>query len=392
MTDEVFDRLNEAAPMLEREDAESERLGRLTDVSAKLLRESGCMRLTQSARNGGYEAHPSDFYRAVMMNGSRSGSAGWVTGVVGVHAFEMSLADPVLQDEVWGADRDTWIASPYAPFGVARPVTGGYLFNGRWPFSSGTDHCQWVMIGGRLADEDGNVDNSPAGIRNFALPRGDYEIVEGSWETMGLAGTGSKDLIVTDQFVPEYRVLDPQLQRQGYSGRERGLSNPLYDMPRGSIFSAAITAGTIGAALGVLRAFEAYTSVRVTAREGSQASADPYILRAFAEASADIEASRIQFFADIERLYDHVAAHKPVTTELRLEIKRNLTRSSVRVAMAADQLFESAGGNSIRRSSPIQRYWRDVRAALNHHSHAPVHYYHYGLAHFGHPLPDGLNV
>ncbi|MFB7558688.1 hypothetical protein [Streptomyces brevispora] len=37
--------------------------------------------------------------------------------------------------------------------GRARPVEGGYVFNGRWPFSSGTDHCQWVMIGGLITDQ-----------------------------------------------------------------------------------------------------------------------------------------------------------------------------------------------------------------------------------------------
>ena len=42
---------------------------------------------------------------------------------------------------------------------------------------------------------------------HLVLPRSDYEIVEGSWEVAGLKGTGSKDVIVRDAFVPDYRVL-----------------------------------------------------------------------------------------------------------------------------------------------------------------------------------------
>lgn len=57
--------------------------------------------------------------------------------------------------EIWADDVDTWMASPYAPQGVAKPVDGGYLFNGRWQFSSGTDHCDWIILGAMLGDEKG---------------------------------------------------------------------------------------------------------------------------------------------------------------------------------------------------------------------------------------------
>ena len=48
------------------------------------------------------------------------------------------------------------VASPYAPMGVAKPVDGGYIFNGRWQFSSGTDPCEWIFLGAFLGDENGD--------------------------------------------------------------------------------------------------------------------------------------------------------------------------------------------------------------------------------------------
>ena len=119
-------------------------------------------------------------------SGSHDPSAGWVAGVVGVHPHELAHGDRRVQEEVWAKDPDTWVASPYAPMGRARPVEGGYIFNGRWNFSSGTDHCQWVMIGGLVTDQEGNV-TDPAAV-HFLLPRSDYEIVEDSWDVMGLRG------------------------------------------------------------------------------------------------------------------------------------------------------------------------------------------------------------
>ncbi len=33
------------------------------------------------------------------------------------------------------------------------------------------------------------------------IPRTDYEIIEDSWDVVGLRGTGSKDLVIEDAFV-----------------------------------------------------------------------------------------------------------------------------------------------------------------------------------------------
>ncbi len=122
---------------------------------------------------------------------SLDGSTGWVAGIVGVHPWEMAMCDPQVQEEIWGQDQDTWIASPYAPMGVLRPVDGGYIFNGRWQFSSGTDHCDWIFLGAFMGDAEGNRVMPP---RNYhvILPRSDYEIVEDSWDVVGLRGTGSQ--------------------------------------------------------------------------------------------------------------------------------------------------------------------------------------------------------
>ena len=55
------------------------------------------------------------------------GSAGWVAGIVGVHPWQLAMADPKVWQEVLGSDSDTWQASPYMPGGGATPVDGGYM-------------------------------------------------------------------------------------------------------------------------------------------------------------------------------------------------------------------------------------------------------------------------
>jgi alkylation response protein AidB-like acyl-CoA dehydrogenase len=138
---EVFKRIEDASSELADRSAAADELGRLPDDVAKRLKDLGVVRMLQPAEFGGYEADPRDFLAAVMDIGHSCPSAGWVAGVVGVHPWELALNDERLQEEVWGDDPDTWVASPYAPCGTATPVDGGYTVEGLWPFSSGTDLC-----------------------------------------------------------------------------------------------------------------------------------------------------------------------------------------------------------------------------------------------------------
>src|SRR5947209_16513566 len=125
MANPVLELVEERAEEIAATALSNEQLGTLDDRAVKALRECGVMKMLQPARYGGAEAHPVDFAEAVMRIASLDGSTGWVAGIVGLHPWEMAMADPRVQEEVWADDPEVWIASPYAPMGVLRPVEGG---------------------------------------------------------------------------------------------------------------------------------------------------------------------------------------------------------------------------------------------------------------------------
>ena len=116
---EAIAHIHKNADLLREEAPKSDELGKLTDETVRVLKESGGIRLLQAKESGGYEADPKDFYEWVRAVAQYSPSAGWVAGVVGVHPWEIALMDPKLQEEIYGTDPDTWTASPYAPVGRA---------------------------------------------------------------------------------------------------------------------------------------------------------------------------------------------------------------------------------------------------------------------------------
>ncbi len=188
---EVIDGVRELLPVL-RDRAQEAEDGRVVPAdSIKALEGTGFFRLLQPAAFGGMEADPLTFYTAVRLIASACGSTGWVSSVLGVHPWHLGLFTPQAQQEVWGTDQATRISSSYAPTGKAVKADGGHQVSGRWSFSSGCDHATWVLLGQIVTD----ADNRPIDFRTFLLPRSDY-VIEDVWDTVGLRGTGSNDIVV----------------------------------------------------------------------------------------------------------------------------------------------------------------------------------------------------
>ncbi|HUN33495.1 MAG TPA: hydroxylase [Trebonia sp.] len=375
MTHEVVVKVGELGQRLAATAEETERLGKLSEESVKLVREAGVMRLLQPTDFGGYAAHPRDFAEAVMAVAAHCGSAGWVCGVGGVHPWEMALMDRRLQEEVWADCPDTWIASPYAPQGIATPVDGGYVLRGRWNFSSGTDHADWIFLGALVGDASGQP-TRPMTMLHVVLPRPDYTIVDDSWDVIGLCGTGSKDIIVDGAFIPSYRAIDAADVTEGEVAAERaGRSEAVYKLPFWSIFPLGITAAVVGIAEGALAAHLDWQRGRVNAM-GTKIKDDPYVLSAIGEAASEIAASRVQLLDGISRLYDLADAGREVSFEHRSAVRRNQVRCAWRAVAAVDEIFARSGGNAVRRQNAMQRYWRDAHVGLQHAIHIPGATYH----------------
>ncbi|MEV6360394.1 acyl-CoA dehydrogenase family protein [Nocardia asteroides] len=370
----VLDNIAAIADQLRDQAPEAEQLGQLPDATARLLKDAGPIRLLQPKKYGGFEAHPREFAETVMATAALDGASGWITGIVGVHPWQLAFADPKVQDEVWSDDHDTWIASPYAPTGIARPVEGGYIFNGRWQFSSGTDHCDWIFLGAFLGDAEGKMALPPT-MLHMILPRSDYTIVEDSWNVVGLKGTGSKDIIVKDAFVPDYRVMNGDHVIDGTAQKEYGVTETLYKMPWSTMFPLGISSAVVGIAEGALAAHLDYQRDRVGA-QGTAVKDDPYVLFAIGEAAADINAARQELLTNVDRIYDLVDAGKEIGFAERAAVRRTQVRAAWRAVTAVDQIFARSGGNAMRMDKPLQRFWRDAHVGLAHAIHVPSTVYH----------------
>jgi 3-hydroxy-9,10-secoandrosta-1,3,5(10)-triene-9,17-dione monooxygenase len=359
---QVIDAITDLLPVLRQRAQETEDARRLSQESVKSLAETGFFRLLQPARFGGFEADPMSFYTAVRLIASACGSTGWVCSVVGVHPWQLALFPPRAQDDVWGADTATRMSSSYAPTGKAVEADGGYILDGRWSFSSGCDHASWVLLGGIVTNNEGQ----PTDFCTFLLPHTDYAI-DDVWDTVGLRGTGSNDVVVDGAFVPVHRALSfTDVSRCRCPGQELNKA-PLYRIPFGSVFSYAITTPIIGMAAGAYDAYLSYQRDRVRASyAGQKAKEDPHGQVRVAEASALIDNTWLAMQRDMTDLMAHAGAGERIPLPLRLRVRRDQVLGTTQAIRAIDLLFENSGGRALKSGTPIQRFWRDAHAGRVH--------------------------
>lgn len=343
MTRDVLDGINENADRIQALGSDNETLGRLDDRTVAALRESGVMHMLQPVEFGGIETHPGDFAEAVLEIARLDGSAGWVAGSVGVPPWALASADRRLRDEVWEADPDVWIASAHTPSGVLLPVDGGYRLSGEWRAVAAIDHCEWVVAGARVVGA-----GDSAGLGYSLVPQADLRIVEESWDAIGLIGTGSKSITIDDVFIPGHRLLNHSSIVDGTAAGHAGLRNPIYHIPLSTIAPLGITAAVIGMAEGVL------------AHHVEQAGAD----RPLGEhAAAEIRASRLVLLDTLTASFNRVL-DGPVDPGMRARARRDQIAAARRAVHAIDEIVCHSSVDALRRTSPVQRLWRDAHVGL----------------------------
>ncbi|MFI9025686.1 3-hydroxy-9,10-secoandrosta-1,3,5(10)-triene-9,17-dione monooxygenase oxygenase subunit [Streptomyces sp. NPDC053560] len=363
----VLAAVRELAPVLRERAPEAEQLCRVPDASIKELEETGFFRLLQPRAYGGHAANPALFYEAVKEIAKACGSTGWVASVLGVHPWHVGLYDPRAQEEVWGVGRGTRIASSYAPTGKVTVADGGFRISGRWHFSSGCDHADWALLGGLILGEDG----TPVDMRTFLVPRTQYT-VDRVWDTVGLRGTGSNDIVIEDAFVPEHRALSfgpvSALRTPGQALNPE----PLFRLPYASVFTTAISTPLVGIAEGAYEAYAAVTRERIRVSYGQKVAEDPFAQVRIARAAGDIDAAWLQLRRNMSELYGCAERGEDPTPELRARVRRDQVMATERAVSAVDLLVENAGGSAMRNGpSPVQRAWRDVHTGRGHAANDP---------------------
>ncbi|MFD4370302.1 3-hydroxy-9,10-secoandrosta-1,3,5(10)-triene-9,17-dione monooxygenase oxygenase subunit [Streptomyces sp. NPDC058527] len=353
---DVLTAVRALAPALRARADQAEELRRTPTASIDELAGAGFFRLLRPPAYGGLAAAPDIFHAAVHEISRACGSTGWATAVLGVHPWYVAQLDPRAQHDVWGDDDSALICSSHAPTGTVTPVDGGYRLAGRWHYAAGAPPPPGAPLGGHRSDAARPPPDKPP----FLVPRTDYR-VDDVWDTVGLRGSGSNDLVVDDAFVPAHRTLGyapvTALRCPGHEVNPE----PVYRLPYAALFTTTISTVMVGIAEG---AYEHHvTAARANPRlpHGRRVAEDPFAQVRIARAAGEIDAARLQLTRNTAELYEVARAGREPSRSLRARARRDQALATERAITAVDLLRENAGGSPLRSGGDVlARAWRDL--------------------------------
>lgn len=358
MTDreELLRRASELVPILRERAAQTEEMRRLPQETVQDYLDAELLRAAQPTRYGGLGLDY-DVMLDVAVELSRGcGSAGWCYSIWASHNYVVGTFPQRAQDEYWADSYDTLSSTSFDPSNSkVTAVEGGYQTSGQWQFSSGCDEATWVLL----------VGIGPAGSLFMMLPKSDFAIVD-TWFVSGLRGTGSKDIVVHEAFVPEHRTISMVDLLEGRSPGQEVNGEIAYKVPLFSFWTFTLTAPVVGMAQGALDAFEERMCNRVSVDTGQKMVDHTSVHLRLAESAAEVTAAHILMQSDTRQILARARRGEMPTIGDRTRYRRDHCYAAKLCVQAVNRLFEGSGGHALFDSSPIQRFHRDVHAASHH--------------------------
>lgn len=348
------------APTVRQYAAQAEAARDLAPAVMTALRDAGLNRIWVPRALGGLELDPVPALQLFEELSRLDASVGWVVG----NATAGSLLARLLPDagaaEVF-ADPRTFIAGATYPQGTAIPVAGGYRISGQWPFNSGGTYANWLFYPCRVMDGAAPrlaPHGSPVLLTAY-LKAEEAEILD-TWHTLGMRGTGSHDVRVSEVFVPNQRTILRPADQMGSAFR-----GPLYRMGLWPLLCQIALTG-LGIARAALDDFIALAAGKTPTYTQTELADRPVVQDGVARAQALIEAARSYLYTTVRTAWEFVQSDRRLTTQEGIPLALAATSGLESAVKAVELVHSMAGTSAIREEQRFQQYFRDVHTASQH--------------------------
>ncbi len=362
---DVLDAARGFLPMLRERAEEIEGARRMPQDIADGFAKAGFYGLCVPREYGGLEASPVTFLDVVETLATADGSAAWCVFIGATSGLVAGYLPKSSAQEIFGANPAVKIAGVFAPRGFAVPEGDAYRVNGEWQWGSGSQNSDWVM-GGCAIIKDGSPELMPNGIpvsRMMIVPRSEIAFLD-TWHVSGLSGSGSTDFAMRNLVVPADRAVSLVL--------DKPIDRPLYAFPVFGLLAIGVSAVALGIARAAVDELVDLASKKTPEGRMKPLAKSAHTHRDVAEAEALIRSARAFLWDSVAEAYEVAVETGELTVPLRRDIRLAAANASRAAARAVDIAYNLAGGSSVYRTSPLQRYFRDVHVTTQHMMIGPM--------------------
>ncbi|WP_421550268.1 acyl-CoA dehydrogenase family protein [Kluyvera intermedia] len=315
---------------------------------------------------GGDECSPAQFCELIEQIATADGSAGWVASF-GMSPFYLGALPVDTLKELYRNGPDVVFAGGIFPTQKAHHADGGYRVSGRWSFASGSMGASVLGVG-ILPDGEQPLP------RMAVLPRASVQI-DPVWNTVGLAGTGSHDLLVDDVFVPhEWTFI---------RGGALNLEGPLYRYPVLSLATQVLSVVALGVARAALNEIYAIAHRQQSVTGAPRLADRPQAQMQIARCEADLRSARAWFYDAIDDVWQRLLSGDDPSCEQINALRLSSTHVTRVAAEVARQALALNGMGGVTMTSPLQRYVRDTMVITQHAFMGDLSYLNAGTVFFG---------
>ena len=323
------------------------------------FRETGLFGMTLPAALGGPECAPQTVVDVVEEISRADPSAGW-TLLIGQGAGFLAWLDPAVAADLVAATPRPVVASSMAPAGRGEETGGGYLLSGRWPFTSGCGHSDWLMAG-FVVTRDGVPVESPAGppVQRMAfVPSSEVDIID-TWRVAGLRGTGSHDVAVRAADVPRELTADPFFEPAKQPG-------PLYGASMFSYLMTMMAGFPLGVGRRALDEFHLSAHRRIKQPAGTSMAEESLVQADIVRCESALRAARALVVESVGRVREAVESDGSAPPVVRAGLAASVVHAMDTAREVVETAFHSCGASSLYAKHPLQRCFRDIHAASQH--------------------------
>lgn len=319
------------------------------DMVAQLQR-VGVYRAFVPKRFGGDEISPSAFCRLIEDISAADASTGWVASF-GVSATYLASLPPETYASIYGKDPNTVFAGAIFPPQPAQKVGGKFRVKGRWAWVSG-------VMGASLVGAGIKVDGDDTPLPRMAMMPRDAVTVDETWNTIGLAGTGSHDIVVDNVDV------DPEMTF--IRGGAPTMDDAIFRFPAMALAAQVLAVVALGAAREALDFLLADAQQRASITGAPNPGARPYVQSEFAKAQGILMGARAAFYDTIDAAWDELKASGDVSPDMRVRLRLVATKAARDGAEAARIAFVIGGSGAMATGHTLGRCMVDAACVAQH--------------------------
>jgi alkylation response protein AidB-like acyl-CoA dehydrogenase len=378
----IIEAARRITPVIRKHADEAEQERRLSPPVLAALHDSGLLRMCTPQSLGGLEVDPLTRALVIEEISGHDTAAGWTLANPLDCAYLCARLPDAGAEDIYSRGANIVIAAQFGHPMQATPTQGGYRITGRSPFISNCHDADWIATTAVVMSGDPSPAAGAPEVVVAYLPRESCQVID-TWHVMGMRGTGSNDVTVTDVFVPTARTF-PFVPEFTLGSHYQG---PLYRFPLIGMVASDLPPLLLAVARRAIEEVSMLAQGKVPVAANAKLRERASAQAKLAQAEASLRAARVFLYDTLRETWESTIAGETFSLRHKADVLLAMTHAVQSAVQTVELTYRIAGTSGIYTQNPLERYFRDVQVMRHHAFGAETRYETVGQVYLGLP-PD----